>query len=114
MALSVIKECRLQVTRYLSGKPLIVGPVSHGGIPRKLKGLIPFIARREELKFIMTVLFSMRRITLPLDPDFENITSPSRGQDYQELKTYIPGFTRSLVKRLRRGDRRSNKLSSFC
>ena len=97
-ALQVNKITRLQTTRYLSGVPLKVGPVVHGGVPRCLKGLVPYITTRTELRFVLTVLYVTRRITLPLKPDIESIISPYRGEGLKDFLSYMPGFVKALIK----------------
>lgn len=113
MALLVIKAVRLKVTQFLSGNLPVDPGFTHGKLPRCLKGLTKFIINHEELAFVMTVLFFARRITLPAEPDLTSITAPMSGTVSEDLLSYIPGFTKALVKRLKPSEKRSNKLRKF-
>jgi len=79
-----IKSDRLHVLQYLAGSPLKFTGSTKDGLPKKLKGLIEFIRNKDiaEIRFILTLLYSLRRFNLPLDPDYEAITAKYKGQDY--------------------------------
>lgn len=83
--IEIIKLHRLCVTRALSGSPLYLKGVTYDGYPKKLCSLIPLIRRGEpkDLRYVMTILTSLRRITLPVNPEIETITSPSTGQHWE-------------------------------
>jgi len=108
--ISRIKDDRLKVLQYLSGShDLSSTGVTHDGIPKKLYGLIPYIRAFKadgscinEIRFIMTLLYSLRRFHLPLQPDIENISSQSKAGYYEWIFKYIPGFLKAVCSRLPR------------
>lgn len=103
-AIKRIKEDRLKVLQYLAGNPVYGTGDTHDGLPKKLNGLIPFIKERNtlEIKYILTLLFGLRRFYLPLRPDLETVTSPSKAGYYEWLLKYVPGFLKAVTRRLPR------------
>lgn len=99
-----IKEDRLRVLQNLSGNFVKGFGTTYDGLPKKLGGLIPYIRNRNklEIKFILTLLYSLRRFNLPLEPELETVTSPFSGQYYEWIFKYFPGFLKAVTKRLPR------------
>jgi hypothetical protein len=99
-----IKEDRLKVLQYLAGEIQKGTGLTHDGLPKKLNGLIPYIKenRTLEIKFILTLLYSLRRFNLPLDPKLETVTSPSKAHDYEWMFKYFPDFSKAVCSRLPR------------
>jgi hypothetical protein len=89
-----IKKDRLQVLQYLAGETLKGPGLTHDGLPKKLGGLIPYIKN--------TLLYSLRRFNLPLDPQIETVTSKFNGQYYEWIFKYLPGFSKAVCSRLPR------------
>jgi hypothetical protein len=107
-----IKYDRLKVLQYLSGQVHSGAGLTHDGLPKKLGGLILYIREKKtlEIRFTLTLLYSLRRFHLPLQPKIETITSPSTAGYYEWIFKYIPGFTKALVKRLSYKYKLGNKL----
>ena len=103
-SLRLIKEHRLQVMHYLEGRSSLNNGLTHDGIPLRLGDFIEFLRKKErnEIRFLLTLLFSLRRITLPLDPDLETVTSPYQGQDLHRILKHIPSFSKALSRKLSR------------
>lgn len=102
-AINYIKQARLSVTRYLSKQPLGCSEVvklTYDGLPVRLMDLIPYIrvGNVPELRYILTLLYSLRRITLPPEPDLETVTSKSTATDLSFTIAAIPKFTKALSK----------------
>lgn len=111
-AIERIKFDRLKVLQYLSGNYQIGAGLTHDGLPKKLYGLIPLIRSWSilEIRYTLTLLYSLRRFNLPLQPKLETITSPSSAGYFEWIFKYIPGFSKALVKRLSRKHKSGNKL----
>lgn len=109
-----IKEDRLKVLSYLSGSISKENGSTHDCLPKKLGGLIPYIRDRNipEIRFILTLLYGLRRFNLPLDPQLETVTSPFKGQDYEWIFKYLPGFMKAVCSRLPR-NLKNGKLLKF-
>jgi len=107
-----IKYDRLKVLEYLSGCSPKGFSLTHDGLPKKLYGLIPYIRNNSilEIRYCLSLLYSLRRFNLPLDPDLETVTSPFKGQYYEWIFKYLPGFSKAVVKRLPRRLKNGNKL----
>lgn len=102
-----IKLDRLNVLQFLAGESQQGPGLTHDGIPKKLKGLIPYIRINnkdsfKEIKFIITLLYSLRRFHLPLQPEIETVTSPSKAGYYEWIFKYLPGFSKAVCSRLSR------------
>lgn len=101
------KAIRLYVTRFLSGQPLttkISGiKLTKDYLPVILGPTLRGIARRgstAEKRHLLTVLYSTRALTLPIQPNYENITAPNRSEKLDniiaDMASYSHGFWRSL------------------
>jgi hypothetical protein len=110
--LLTIKDHRLRVTSALSKNFLLGKDLTYDGFPKRLKGFIPYLRSRSilEIRFIMTLLYSLRRITLPINPDLETVTSPSKANYYEWILKYIPRFSKALSRKLSRKFKHGNKL----
>lgn len=99
-----IKWDRLKVLQFLSGENLKEPGTTHDGLPKKLGGLIPYIREWKilEIRFILTLLYSLRRFNLPLDPKLETVTAPSKAQYYEWMFKYFPDFLKAVCSRLPR------------
>lgn len=104
MTIQRIKDDRLKVLSYLSGNFTKQNGTTHDGLPKKLGGLILYIRNKNipEVRFILTLLYSLRRFNLPLEPQLETVTSPFKGQYYEWIFKYLPGFMKAVCSRLPR------------
>jgi len=96
-----IKLDRLRVYQYLSGfKQEKDKSLTYDGLPKKLKTLIPLIREGKplNLRFISTLLYSLRRFNLPLDPKISSITNESEAQDYSRIFKYTIPFIKKLIR----------------
>lgn len=98
------KDVRLNVTKFLASEyyPGSVGlKLTHDGIPCRLRGLIPLLRSKDPgfIRFLMTVLMALRRITVPPQPDIDSIKNPYTGTVDQDFaRQYVKGFRRNLRK----------------
>jgi hypothetical protein len=99
-----IKDDRSKVLQFLAGESHQDPGCTKDGLPKKLYGLIPFIRdkRTLEIKFILSLLYGLRRFNLPLDPEIETVTSKFKGSYYEWIFKYFPGFLKAVVRRLPR------------
>ena len=107
-----IKDDRTKVLQYLAGENWHGTGCTKDGLPKKLYGLIPYIRNNQtlEIKFILSLLYGLRRFNLPLDPEIETVTSPFKGSYYEWIFKYLPGFLKAVSKRLPRKLRNGNNL----
>jgi hypothetical protein len=99
-----IKDDRSKVLQYLAGENLQNYGCTKDGLPKKLYGLIPYIRNKStlEIKYILTLLYGLRRFNLPLDPEIETVISPFKGSYYEWIFKYFPGFLKAVSQRLPR------------
>jgi hypothetical protein len=111
-AIERIKFDRLTVNQHLSGNPKKGIGLTHDGLPMKLYRLNLHIRERNilEIRYILTLVYGLRRFNLPLQPETKTITSKSKAGNYEWLFKHMSSFSKSLVKRLPRKEKEGNKL----
>jgi len=104
------KAIRLYVTRHLSGQPLIEKTpgiqLTKDFLPKVIGPELLRIVRRgdnREKRLLLTLLYSTRAITLPIQADYSTITAPYHSEKSGEfellisdMKIYVRGFFRAL------------------
>lgn len=104
------KAVRLYVTRHLSGQPLIIKTpgiqLTKDFLPKVIGPDLLRIVRKgdnREKRFLLTVLYSTRAITLPIKEDYSTIEAPYHSEkwgDYEilisDMKLYSRCFFRAF------------------
>jgi hypothetical protein len=103
-ALLLIKEHRLKVMHFLENRSSQGHGLTHDGIPLRLSGFAKYLRNKNalEIKFLLTLLYSLRRITLPLNPNLETVTSPGTEKDLFRILRWIPLFSKALSRLLKK------------
>jgi hypothetical protein len=110
--IKIAKQSRLYVTRHLSGNPLTDKTpgikLTKDYLPVVLGPELLRIVRRgtlSEKRALLTILYSTRSITLPVQPDYESIEAPNRSEKLEritaEISSHSYEFWRSLGLRKR-------------
>jgi hypothetical protein len=107
-AVSYMKQAKLHITRYISGKPLKVNnkgvSLTSDYFPTRLLFLKPYVdsGKTTDLRIVMTLL-SLNRVVEPtkeesskIYPKFSSITDPYKGRNYTIPKLFIQEFVSSL------------------
>jgi len=100
-AVSYMKTVRLCITRYISGKPLLVNKSlvsTRDGFPTKFLYLKEFLGTRKGKMFILTLLTFTRSLKdneNKIKPNYNTITDKYSGKDYSIPLYFIRDFVKT-------------------